>query len=385
MQSDASQPSDANIQAAAQLVIDQMSAPEAGSVPSVSGWCLALGPAHAQDRPLALNSEKPLCALGESEVFLKSLDPASFDSNLSLAIDQHFGSNSDLNPSWVVQYLLAESPSAGLIAAALKQMLAETALPREQALLRLSALGSDWISDSPEDSSAPFLLELLEQGALTFVDQGVFEASAAEPDRFETLARFKGADGQILSAAQVLTGQETDKVLAELDRRMLLSSVERLCSDESLKLSVNVCRTTLQDSGWYQVFEQLQAEHPEATSRMILEITEWPTRAVRSPLTQSGETLGALKVDLWLDDFGAGLTSFNEVFLEGLSGIKIDRNLLRRSIDSGDAFQALKVVTDFARAQGKICVIEGAENDVERAYAEAKGATHVQGFFSGVI
>ncbi|MGB1146930.1 MAG: EAL domain-containing protein, partial [Alphaproteobacteria bacterium] len=87
----------------------------------------------------------------------------------------------------------------------------------------------------------------------------------------------------------------------------------------------------------------------------------------------------------WLDDFGAGLTSFNEVFLEGLSGIKIDRNLLRRSIDSGDAFQALKVVTDFARVQGKICVIEGAEDDAERAYAEAKGATHVQGFFSGVI
>ena len=83
--------------------------------------------------------------------------------------------------------------------------------------------------------------------------------------------------------------------------------------------------------------------------------------------------------------FGAGLTSFNEAFIPGISALKIDRSLLRRCCVDDDAFGVLSLVTAFARRQGKLCVAEGIETAQQRQFAEARGASHVQGFFSGRV
>lgn len=372
------------------------------AVGGVAGWCLALGPAGlpgtkatlpgvgetGPGEPATDDSEAAQGALigpiGSYRLYLHPLPPARFNRQLEAAVRAHFDPRTPPAPDWVIQFLLTASPSRASVHRALRQTLTEAGLPRDRALLRLSALGTDWIDKDPA-SPGLSLRDLLDQGALRSVDQGIFAAGAARPDRFETLARFVGPDGQLISAARVLRGDEPDAVLAELDQRMLRASVERLRQSPALQLTVNVCRSSLVDPAWLALFKHLRQAQPEAMARVILEVTEWPTRAVQTPLADSSATMAGLGPDLWLDDFGAGLTSFNEMLLRQLSGIKIDRSLLRRSLDAGGAFQALRIVTDLARRLDQVCVIEGVETPIERAHAEELGATHVQGYFSGVI
>jgi EAL domain-containing protein (putative c-di-GMP-specific phosphodiesterase class I) len=166
---------------------------------------------------------------------------------------------------------------------------------------------------------------------------------------------------------------------------MLDTAFARLQADPALRLTLNVCRTSLVEPRWRTQVATLSSAAPTAAARLTLEITEWPHRAAALPLAEALHGLSALGVSLWLDDFGSGLTSVNEALLPALSGVKIDRSLIRHSLANGDRLGLVAAISGLARRQGKTCIAEGAENEDERAFAETLGATHVQGFFSGVI
>jgi len=358
-----------------------------------SGWCFVLCDGlSSQEVDTAFMgqwmdaSATDALGLGTLHLRIRALCPADFQSCLGAAIEG-LERKEPLGPSsCIVQFVLATEIETDAVTHVLNQM--HTALQADygEALVRVSAMGSEWLGLLGQPSQhKPALEDYLSDDRLTYVDQGIFPKGSPHPDHFETLARFKDKSGHVITATHVLSGTEPDAVLSALDQAMVTSAAHRLNEDPNLHLTVNVCRTTLLDERWHERLKALRENHAAAISRMIFEVTEWPARAAHTPLFKSSRALTTLGSELWLDDFGAGLTSFNEVFVDGITGIKIDRSLLRHAYADGDAFGVLDTVTSFAARMGKVCVIEGAENDDERQFAEDHGATHVQGYFSGRI
>lgn len=340
-----------------------------------------------------LGQNLPSSAIARIEGFdlaITGLTPPLFEQSLAASISalertggQRHGSGEG---HAVTHYILTEHMDADVLRHLLSQMLATARVDPYAGLLRVSAVGAEGLGvASQQTETKPALLDVLQQARLSSVDHGIFASGKDDPSRHETLARFKDERGTTLRAAQVLTGQEPDAALAELDRAMLLRSVQRLVAEPTLRLSINVCRTTLHDPEWPVLLKDLVDRHPSAIARAVFEVTEWPIRAAHKPLKAALAPLAGLGLGWWLDDFGAGLTSFNETFIPSVTGLKVDRSLLRRCYADADQFGALKLVTSFARRQGKSCVIEGVESAKERDFAEACGASHVQGFFSGVV
>ena len=363
-----------------QAVVDGMTGDRLPADLLNRGWQLVLNQQQ---------TESQIAEIGGFFLGLEPLDPAQFRSRLTKAVTSlEAGTGDDSRPS-VSQFVLAEAIDQKSVTILLSQMLGSAqASSQQDSVVRVSALGSDWFGvgapeTKPEPSSSPVLQDFLNADGLSHVDQGIFASRADLPERFETLARFVEPDGNQLPAARVLTGHESDDTLAQLDCTMLARSVARMVADPALRLSINVCRTTLLDPAWLQLLDQLIATHGEAVQRAVFEITEWPARAGHKPLLESLEPLSGRGLALWLDDFGAGLTSFNEVLLPGIAALKVDRSLLRRCCADNDAFGVLDLVAAFAQRRKKLCVIEGVENLKEREFAESHGASHVQGFFSG--
>ena len=342
------------------------------------GWRLELG----RD---AVDS--PVLEIDGFFLRLERLEPMPFQRDLCGAVDALESGRGQRGGRAVCHYVLADSIDEPSVASLLVQMLATArASGGGNTVLRVGALGSDWPGLSrPEKADAPPLQDFLTGNRLSHMDQGIFACAADRPERYETLARFIDQGGTRLPAAHVLTGYEPSDALAELDCFMLSRGVERLVADPSLNLSINVCRTTLLEPSWLGLLDQLMSAHGSVFDRAVFEITEWPARAVQTPLEQALKPLADRGLVLWLDDFGAGLTSFNEAFIPGVAAVKIDRSLLRRCCADNDAFGVLALVTAFAHRQGKLCVAEGIESAKERRFAEALGASHVQGFFSGRV
>lgn len=230
----------------------------------------------------------------------------------------------------------------------------------------------------------PSLRQYLDAGSLRAADHQIFAAKEAEPAWYETLARFGNAATGFQVAGAVLTGAEPADDLAELDRCVLALALDRLARNPSLRLSVNVSRASLLDAAWQdEGLAQLSNVDPSQRARLALEVTETPTLSGRNDLSTVTADFGALGVAVWLDDIGTGASSLNEIMLDGVTGIKVDRSLSQHAFAYGDSFGTLSLLADFAALRGLDCIVEGIESVEERALAEQWGASHVQGFFAG--
>ena len=229
----------------------------------------------------------------------------------------------------------------------------------------------------------------LNAGHIRAADHGIFARGQAEPDWFETLARFGSAETGFQAAGAVLTGQEPAEDLAALDLQMLTFALERLAADATLKLSVNASRASLNDPQWRRnSAAQLARVSPSLRARLAIEVTETPAPLGPKDLRPKdlpvviGE-LAALGVRVWLDDIGTGVTALNEMRIAGVAGIKLDRTLSQHAFAFDDCFGVMSQLAGFAARRGLDFIVEGVENTDQRQRAEAWGASHVQGFFAG--
>ena len=365
------------------------------AIPS-TGWVMEMTVADAT------SPDDEVVAVGQLSLRIQRLEPADFRAALEAVIrtleaeaEPQSETASDIEletgmgpkgPPILTQFVLAQDLDPEALSVLLAQMHRVTCSITQGMLVRVGVLSAQWLARTGHgDTTEQGLAHYLNHNGLKQADQGIYALEQDDPCRHESLARFMDSGGAVHSAGKVLTGGEPWALLAGLDRTMLSTALDRLHADADLQLSINVCRSTLADQGWLSILHDRLMTHADALARLIFEITEWPLQAQDAPLSQALSPLKALGLDIWLDDFGGGGTSFNEAVVPGITGLKIDRSLLRSAWLDNDAFGTLGTITGFARRLGKTCVIEGVETLDERRFGESCSASHVQGFFSGRV
>lgn len=85
-----------------------------------------------------------------------------------------------------------------------------------------------------------------------------------------------------------------------------------------------------------------------------------------------------------VDDFGAGISNFNQVALVRPSVVKTDRKLISKAENSGYARRCLRALINYIHDIGAKVVVEGIESEKQRDIAEELGANFGQGYYFGV-
>jgi diguanylate cyclase (GGDEF)-like protein/PAS domain S-box-containing protein len=115
-------------------------------------------------------------------------------------------------------------------------------------------------------------------------------------------------------------------------------------------------------------------------ARITVELTE---SALRHDDGDAEAILGELRrlgLQLALDDFGAGYSSLSRLREMPMETLKIDRAFLREVPQSAEAAAIVTAILSLARALGRTAVAEGVETEEQRAFLEAEGCPHLQGF-----
>jgi EAL domain-containing protein (putative c-di-GMP-specific phosphodiesterase class I) len=116
--------------------------------------------------------------------------------------------------------------------------------------------------------------------------------------------------------------------------------------------------------------------------RLVLEVTEHTAIADYPAFRAAIAALG-LKVDLAVDDAGAGFSSLRHVLELHPAFVKLDRSLVA-GIESDEARHAMVVgLNHFARATGCRLIAEGIETDSEFAVLRALDIPLGQGYLLG--
>jgi diguanylate cyclase (GGDEF)-like protein len=214
-----------------------------------------------------------------------------------------------------------------------------------------------------------------------------FQPKVALRDRrlvgVECLARWEHpVHGQVAPPDFVSVAEHTGQ-LSRLNGVVLREGIRRAreWSDagRSLTVAVNLSVRTLNDADFPLQMSELLDLHGVPADRIILEFSE-------QELLGSGRSIPALKrlrdlgVQLSVDDFGAGRSSFADLSRLPVQEVKIDRSFVQGMATGAGDLAIVRTIVDMARHFGLAVVAEGVESELTLGLLEDMHCDMGQGF-----
>lgn len=215
----------------------------------------------------------------------------------------------------------------------------------------------------------------------SLVYQPIVSLETKQAHHFEALVRFGAATqaptGAISMAEELGLMEAFDLAVAE----KVLTELRRPGSSRS-RVAVNASAASFAADGYVEGVLRMTQAAPELRRRLLVEITE---TAALSDLEAAGRRISALRsagIQVCLDDFGVGATSFDYLRRLGFDVVKIDGAFIRDLSNPRTRTLALGLV-ELCRDLKVATVAEMIETESQAAAATALGVDFGQGWLYG--
>jgi diguanylate cyclase (GGDEF)-like protein len=149
----------------------------------------------------------------------------------------------------------------------------------------------------------------------------------------------------------------------------------------ALRVSLNVSARDLDDAELPRRVAELLAIHGVAPESIALEITESAIMGKPDAAIAVLRRLAAQGIDLAIDDFGIGQSSFAYLRRLPVRELKIDRSFVARLGQSREDQEIVRSIIDLGHRLGYRVTAEGVEDAATLAWLADAGCDHAQGYF----
>ena len=225
-------------------------------------------------------------------------------------------------------------------------------------------------------------LDALKEGLMPFF-QPIVEISTGMITAFESLARYKSADGAVRSAAFLFHESKLSlETQRELDQFIRLQAIKQIPSmPNDTRLTINISPELIQyvsDQPVIRTVEMLDSEGICA-SRVVIELIE--SNGEMTGLSKLVKRYREKGLRIAIDDFGSGFSHYDRVIELMPDIIKLDMRLLKKALLGGRfARVAVQSIVDFCEKCGALVVVEGVETEEEFFFGLSCGAHYMQGY-----
>ncbi|MEM8788486.1 MAG: EAL domain-containing protein [Pseudomonadota bacterium] len=224
----------------------------------------------------------------------------------------------------------------------------------------------------------------LREGRAVVAYQPVVDARAlSRVSYYEALIRLQSPNGTLLAPDQFLPAIAGTPLAAAIDLAALKAVLAKLRQRGDLRLAVNICSASLENSAWLDALRAAAARAPDIAYRLVLEITEDAGLLDHPAFPDFMATVDRLGVTLALDDFGAGATGFATLRAQRVDMLKIDGSYGAGLAHCPDAQALVGAMVEVARHFDMMTVIEHIDDPADAHRAMAIGVDCLQGFMFG--
>ena len=285
------------------------------------------------------------------------------------------------------------APAVGIALAPQHGRSAETLLRRAEVAL-IAALGADEpvaVYDAATDPHRAERLSLMGElrqalghDALALHYQPKLHLASGRVDGVEGLVRWQHPQlGALPPDMFVGLAEETGNI-RRLTRWVIAAGIAQAhrwqAAGTPLRVSVNVSARDLEDTELPRRVAGLLAAHGVPPDRIVLEITE--SALMRNPDAALPvlARLAEQGIELSIDDFGVGQSSFAYLRKLPVRELKIDRAFIAQLARSREDRIIVRSIVDLAHHLGYRVTAEGVEEASALDYLATVGCDHVQGF-----
>jgi Amt family ammonium transporter len=190
------------------------------------------------------------------------------------------------------------------------------------------------------------------------------------PDRFITMAE---ENGLIVPLGSFVMEQACQ----------MLRRLRSLPGGANLSMNVNISRRQVVEPDFAPALQALIEEQSIPPSCLRLEITESIVMTSEDSIAASLEALKALGTQIYMDDFGTGLSSLGLLRKLPLDGIKIDRCFIETADSDRESIAILHAIINLGHNLGMSVTAEGIEKPEQVATILAMECDLVQGYLFG--
>ena len=235
--------------------------------------------------------------------------------------------------------------------------------------------------------------EAMQQGFIKVFYQPEVRVMTREICGFEALARWNDPVYGMISPGIFVPVLEEAHLSPQLD----LYIIERVCQSidqmrrevpgwELLRVSVNLSRVDFRLLDVLQAIEDIRIRYNITHDMLNIEVTEGALSEDEVFLQSEIARLRAAGYEVWMDDFGSGYSSLNNIKDFVFDVIKIDMKFLRSFEVNPKSRVVLRSIVNMAKELGMHTLAEGVETEEQFAFLREIGCEKVQGYlFSAPI
>jgi len=265
-------------------------------------------------------------------------------------------------------------------------------LMRHAGVALLAALRSEdpvTIYDPATDPHRPERLSLmgdlrmaLEQGGIEMFYQPKLNLGTSRIDAAEALVRWRHpALGNIAPDDFISLAEETGNI-RRLTRWALSTGIAQASRwrDPAIRVSINISARDLGDAGLPRRVAELLSAHAVPAGRIALEVTESAIMHRPDAAIVVLDQLAALGIDIAIDDFGVGQSSFAYLRRLPVRELKIDKAFVAQLAGDRQDRTIVRSIVDLGHRLGCRVTAEGVEDAESLAYLASIGCDHAQGY-----
>jgi len=263
----------------------------------------------------------------------------------------------------------------------------------DEAMFRAKALRQHLVMFSPEDidhnESRLILRSQIEQGIKSQEFVLHFQPKIRMTDGkvigAEALARWQHSTEGMLPPAAFIDLIEQSEIVYSFGHYVLEKAINQLGqwhkAGRPLSMAVNLSPYNMLDTELPLLISRLLTEHKVDPSALEIELTESATMINLDAIATMFVQLNALGVEISIDDFGTGMSSFAYLKKLNVATVKIDREFIR---DIGTREQDELVVAgiiSLCKKMRKTVVAEGVETVEQEKRLIEMGCEYAQGYY----
>ena len=229
--------------------------------------------------------------------------------------------------------------------------------------------------------------EAMIEGYIEVYYQPEIRAMTREICGFEALARWKDPQHGMISPGVFVPVLEDAHLSPQLD----LYIIEKVCQSiaqmrrdvpgwELLRVSVNLSRADFRLMDMVQAVEDVRTRYDVARAMLNIEVTEGAQSGDEKFLQGEIARFREKGYEVWMDDFGSGYSSLNNVKDYVFDVLKIDMNFLRSFETNPKSAIVIRSIVNMAKELGMHTLAEGVETEAQFEFLREIGCEKVQGY-----
>jgi multidomain signaling protein FimX len=204
-------------------------------------------------------------------------------------------------------------------------------------------------------------------------------------EMYECFLRMRAGPGELVPPLAFLQIAEEHGLLWEIDRwvtgRAIAVIGERLKAGHRTTLLVKITQATLQDDSMVQHLREQLARTGVPGELLILELPEAKVFTHLRAAQQFQQAVAALGCRVGLEQFGAGLNSFQLLSHFEAAFLKIDRGFMQDLSSHPDNLQRIREIAEKAREAGRQTIAEFVQDAASMSLLFGAGVGYVEGHF----